>query len=283
MKVLMIGAHQDDNEFRCGALAHKYVKLGHRVRFLSVTNGSGGHHILSPVETVKRRAEESRAVQEYLGIEYDIWDIEDCTVTADLETRQRLIRYIREFSPDLIITHRTNDYHADHRAVGLLVQDASYLLIVPHTCSDTPAMKDTPVIMYFEDKFKNPEFRADVVIDADDEIDTKLHIASLNVSQVYEWLPFTTHELDDVPEDPKERFEWLKGMNITADTTDEEIMAAPRGYAVRFAKPAARFRRELIEKYGEERGSRIRYAEAFEVCDYGKPLTEELKKEFFPF
>ena len=73
-------------------------------------------------------------------------------------------------------------------------------------------------------------------------------------------------------------------MNITADTTDEEVMASKsKGYSVRFAKTAARFRKELIEKYGEERGSKIRYAEAFEVCEYGTQLTEEMKKKYFPF
>ena len=145
-------------------------------------------------------------------------------------------------------------------------------------------MKEMPVILYNEDSFKNPCFSGDIVIDADDEIDTKLAIADINVSQVYEWLPYTHGEEDQVPEDPKERFEWLKGMTITADTTDEEVMASKRkGYAVRFAKTAARFRKELIEKYGEEKGSKIRYAEAFEVCEYGTQLTEEMKKTYFPF
>ena len=207
-----------------------------------------------------------------------------CNIVADLETRKRLIRYIREYNPDLIITHRTNDYHADHRAVGQLVQDASYLLIVPNECPEAPAMRKMPVILFNEDHFKNPVFNADVVISVDDEIDTKLKIADLNVCQVYEWLPYTHGNLDEVPETPEERFEWLKGMNITADTTDEEVMAASsQGYAVRYAKTAARFRRELIEKYGEEKGSKIRYAEAFEVCEYGAPLTEELKQKLFPF
>ena len=71
--------------------------------------------------------------------------------------------------------------------------------------------------------------------------------------------------------------------NITADTTDEEVMAAPRGYSVRFAKTAARFRKELIERYGAERGSKVRYAEAFQVCPYGGELTDELKEKLFGF
>ena len=276
MKILMIGAHQDDNEFCCGGLAHRLTKMGHEVRFLSCCNGCGGHHIMTPEETVKRRAGESAAVAELLGIRYDVWDIDDCTLVADLETRRKLIRYIREFAPDLVISHRQNDYHADHRAVGLLVQDASYMLTVPHECPDVSAMRKMPVIMYCEDRFTNPKFRPDVVISVDDEIETKLQIANLNVSQVYEWLPYT-HE-EEVPEGEEARFAFLKGMEITEDTTDEEVMAASRGYSVRFAKTAARFRKELIERYGRERGEKIRYAEAYEICEYGAPLAGAVKE-----
>lgn len=280
MKILAIGAHQDDNEFRCGGMAHKWVEAGHTVRFVSLCNGSGGHHIMTPEETTARRARESRAVAEYLGVEYDIWDIDDCTLMADLETRFRLIRYIREFSPDLIISHRVCDYHADHRAAAQLVQDASYILTVPHTCPEAPAMKKMPVIVYYEDRFKNPPFNPTYVVDIDSCIDQKMHIAHLNECQVYEWLPYN-NGYTDVPEDEDARREWLKGMNITADTTDEEVMKAGRGYAVRFAKTAARFRRELIEKYGEDRGSRVRYAEAFELCEYGTIPDKEFEKALF--
>lgn len=282
MKILMIGAHQDDNEFRCGGLANKCVKLGHEVTFLSMCNGCGGHHILTPAETTATRAKESAAVAKLLGITYDVWDdVNDCSLVADLNTRRRLIRYIRRISPDVIIAHRPNDYHADHRASGQLVQDASYMLIVPHECPDVPAMKTMPVIMYNEDNFKNPDFRCDVIIDTNDDIDIKMQIADLNVSQVYEWLPYTHGET--VPEGKEERFAWLKGMDTSKWYSDDEVMALPRGTAVRYAKTAARFRKELIERYGEERGSKVRYAEAYEVCEYGAPLTEDLKAKFFPF
>lgn len=284
MKILMIGAHQDDIEFRAGGLAHKYVQMGYEVRFLSMTNGSGGHHIMTPAETTARRAKESAAVAKLLGVRYDTWeDMNDCTLMPSLENRRRLIRYIREFSPDLIISHRANDYHADHRAAGILIQDASYMLIVPHECPDVPAMMNTPVIMYYEDTYSDPDFRPDIVLDMDDETDFKLQIADLNVSQVYEWLPYTHHV--EVPKDETERFEWLKGMKgITEETSDEDILKADRrgaGYALRFAQTASRCRKQLIARYGEERGSKVRYAEAFQVCPYGGKLTEELKAKLF--
>jgi len=160
MKILMIGAHQDDVEVRCGGITKKYIDLGHEVRFLSACNGCRGHHIMTPEETTARRTKESAAVAKLLGIQYDVWsDIDDCSLMADLETRRRMIRYIRKFTPDLIITHRTNDYHADHRNTALLVQDASYMLIVPHECPDVPAMREMPVIMYYEDPFTIPPFK----------------------------------------------------------------------------------------------------------------------------
>ncbi len=280
MKILCIGAHQDDNEFRVGGMAYKWAKAGHEVRFLSMLNGSGGHHIMTPEETSARRYKESQKVAELLNITYDVWDIDDCTLVADLETRWKTVNYIREFNPDLIIAHRTNDYHADHRASGTLVQDATYLLTVPHTCPETPAMRFMPVVMYNEDSFRYPPFEADYVFKMDDVIDVKLEIAHINESQVYEWLPYTHGET--VPEGEEARREWLKGINITEDTTDEEILAQPRGYSVRFAKTAIRFRDKLIERYGEE-GKKIRYAEAFQLSEYGRKPTQEMLDELFKF
>ena len=280
MKILMIGAHQDDNEILGGGIAYKLVQKGHDVRFLSMTNGSGGHHQLSIEETIATRAEESAAVAKLLNITYDLWmDQNDCILMPDLETRRRLIRYIRNYAPDVIISHRPNDYHADHRAAGQLVLDASYLLVVPHECPDAPALRRMPVIMYYEDMFTQPLFRCDLIVDVDDVLDIKMRVMDLHVSQVYEWLPYAK-EYDAVPEDKAERFEWLKGMDTTRAYTDEEVCALKQGYAVRFAKTAARFRKELIEKYGEDRGSKIRYAEAFGVCEYGSAMTDEVKQLF---
>ena len=284
MKILMIGAHQDDMEFRSSGLALYYRRLGYEVRVLSMANGCGGHHILTPAETSRVRREESRRVAEILDLEYDVFDdVEDCTIVADIPSRRRLTRYIRAYAPDLIITHRPNDYHTDHRNTGLLVQDASYLLTVPHECPDAPAMRFMPVIMYYEDTFKYPPFEADVVIDTDEFLEKKLEVADANKSQVYEWLPYTYGETVPPEEDREGRLAFLRGPSIDG-MTDEEILAAPRrGYVLRYAKTASRHRQKLIARYGEERGRRIRTAEAFMICEYGAPLTEEKRRLLFPF
>lgn len=281
MKILVIGAHPDDNEFRCGGIAYKYKQLGHEVKFLSVCNGCRGHQSMTIEETAKRRRGETLAVADFLGIEYDVWDIEDCTVTADLATRRRMINYIREYAPDLVITHRTNDYHADHRTVAQLVQDASYMLVVPHECPETPAMRYMPVIVFNVDYFKNPPFVGDIVVDIDDAIEPKLKCCDFHESQIYEWLAYEKHIT--VPEDKAERFEKICRGGITFETKDSELAEKDFSYAHRFATVAARFRKELCKKYGNKKGKKIRYAEAFMISEYGRQPDEKLKKELFPF
>ena len=288
LRVLVIGAHPDDNDFKCGGIALKYIKAGHRVRFLSVADGSGGHHEMTTEETAIRRKKETEEVARITGIEYDVWDIPDCCVVATLENRMRMIRYIREYNPDIIFTHRTNDYPADHRNVALLVQDAAYLLIVPNFCPEAPAMEKNPVIMYTSDRFMIPPFVPDVVIPTDDVIDKKFEMMHCHVSQVYEWLPFTNGKLDRVPEGEKERFEWLRGPRVPRNgkvlkLKDLSIPLDHNHTEYREAADAVRYRKKLAERYGKKVAKQTLFAEAFQASEYGAKLTKDNIDRLFPF
>ena len=286
LKVLMLGAHLDDNDFCGGGIALKYLAAGHKVQFLSMCNGCGGHHENSPEQITKRRYNEAQNVAKLTGVKYDVWDINDCEIMADLETRKRLVRYIREFNPDIIFTHRTNDYHADHRNAATLVQDASYLLIVPNFCADTPAMKQMPVIMFFEDPFKAPPFIPDIVIPIDEVIDTKFQMYNCHVSQIYEWLPYTHGEIDKVPADEKERLEWYRAPRIPRDRAlsvqELEQFRTKNHSEFREAMPASKYRDLLVKRYGEA-GKNMLFAEAFMLSEYGKKLDDDNVDELFPF
>ncbi len=287
VRVLVIGAHPDDCEFRCGGTTLKYVKKGYKVRFLSMSDGSGGHHMMKKEDIRERRLKETQKVAELFNIEYDVWDIPDCELNADLKTRKRLIRYIRRYDPDIVFCSRPNDYHADHRNSSLLVQDASYLLVVPNFCEDVPALKEVPVIMNFFDNFQNPPFKPDVMVRTDDVIDEVFKMLDCHESQVYEWLPYTRGKLEEVPEDGAERLKWLRSVRIPKNKEDlikyvPDYSAAGAHYEYREAVPAIKYADKLVEKYGEE-GKNIRYAEAFSICEYGSPLTIQKKEKLFPF
>ena len=286
-RVMMIGAHPDDCDFLSGGIALKYADAGYEVMFLSLCNGCGGHMTMTPAQTAERRYLETQRVARYAGIYYDVWrDVPDCELEASLELRRRLVRQIRAFAPELVICHRPNDYHADHRAASILVQDASYLLTVPNYCTDVPPMYRMPVIMYFSDKFQNPPFRPDIVVSIDDVEERKFRIWDCHVSQIYEWLPYEQGVLKNVPADPEERLAWLHEPRIPRDRilSAEEIqrLGMRSSGETRDAYKASKYRDDLVKRYGEA-GKTVLFAEAFSVCEYGRQPDETFYNDYFWF
>lgn len=266
LRLLVIGAHPDDCEFRAGGLATKCRARGDVVKFVSATNGEAGHHRLGGGPLAQRRYEETRHVAAVADIEYEVLEIPDGRLEADLATRDRFIRLIREFQPDLLFTHRPNDYHPDHRRTGILVQDASYLIRVPNICPLTPHLSRTPIILYLQDHFQKPvPFQPDVVIAIDEVIETKARMLHCHASQMYEWLPFDGGYADQVPDGDAARLAWL-----TARTAQRDGAAANR------------FRDQLIGRYGEADGNAVRCVEAFEVSEYGRDLPSGEIDRYFP-
>ncbi len=268
LRILVIGAHPDDPDFVCGGTALLWADAGHVVKFLSTTSGDTGHHAIGGIELARRRLAEARSSAAIAGVvEYQILDNHTGELEPTVAHRRVLIRLIREFVPDLVLSHRPNDYHPDHRATGQLVMDASYILTVPNMVALTDILPRSPVILSFADAFTRPcPFQADIVVGIDGVIERKLDMLHCHVSQVYEWLPFNQGVLDQVPSLDADRRRWL----------------AERHNA-RFEEPARRYREKLVERYGAERGKAIRFAEAFEVSEYGAQPDEKAIRRLFPF
>jgi N-acetylglucosamine malate deacetylase 1 len=208
VRVLVLAAHPDDAEIFAGGLLIRHCHHGNPVRIVSVTDGRSGHHQIPPQQLVSIRRHEAAAAGDHIGADYLTWDFPDGSLTPSLDLREAIIREIRSFQPDLLLTHRPFDYHPDHRAVGTAVQDASYLVTVPHICPDTPALPKDPVVAYMVDLFTRPcRLRADVILDVSAEFDTIASMLACHESQVYQWLPY--HDGQTVPSLPAERFEWL--------------------------------------------------------------------------
>ena len=267
LRVLIFGAHPDDADFSAGGVAALYSRRGDVVKMVSLTNGDAGHHEMGGAPLAWRRRAEAAAAGAQLGVEYITLDIHDAALLPTLENRQQVIAVIREFQPDLVMVHRPNDYHPDHRYASQLVQDASYLLTVPNVVSHVPHLRIMPTIVYTWDNFQKPyPFQADVVVAIDEVSEQKLDALHCHTSQVYEWLPYNGRYLDQVPATPDERRAWL---------------GQQRSY--RFRQAADLYRDKLVAVYGEERGRAVQHAEAFEACEYGTPLSDENRSRLFPF
>ena len=267
VRLLVLGAHPDDAEFHAGGLISLYRQLGHVVKLVAVTDGGAGHHRLSREDLVQVRRREAAAAGRVVGADYETWDHPDGRLLPTLEVREQLIREIRTFRPDLVLTHRTCDYHPDHRAVGQAVQDASYLVTVPLVCPETPFLSRDPVVAYMPDAFTRPyPLRPDVVIDIEPQIDRVVQMLACHQSQVFDFLPFNRGEREPIPAADPERLEWLK-----------------RWYLRRIAPRAARYREQAARFYGVEEAARLRYVEAYEVSEYAAPLDESARTRLFPF
>jgi LmbE family N-acetylglucosaminyl deacetylase len=266
LKILVIGAHPDDADVGAGGTAALWMRRGDQVAFISTTNGAAGHHELGARELEARRRDEARKAGEVLGISYEVLDAPDGHLEPGLERRLDLIRRIRSFSPDLILTHRPNDYHPDHRSTATLVHDSAYMVMVPLVCPDTPPLKKNPVIAYFSDEFTKPcPFTPDVVVDVDPVMESKWAMLDAHASQFYEWLPHVEGLQEALPTEPEPRRRWLE-----------------KHWGPRFQAVAHRYRDHLAHNYGADHAADVEHAEAFEVSEYGGRPSRAALCDLFP-
>ena len=270
LRIICFGAHPDDAEYKSGGVAAMWAKQGHHVKLVSVTNGDIGHWKMAGGALAKRRTAESAKVAERLGVASKVLDIHDGELLPTLEYRRMITREIRDWQADIVIAHRPWDYHPDHRYVGVLVQDAAYMVAVPFFCPDTPPLKKNPVFLYSSDGFKKPyPFVADIAVAIDDVFEQKVDALMALESQTFEGGALGSQEsMDAAPpaSQPELRRAWLR-----------------ERWDRRSSDEAKRFRNTLARWYGEDRAQKVKYAEAFEICEYGRqPEPEEIRK-LFPF
>jgi LmbE family N-acetylglucosaminyl deacetylase len=262
-RIIVIGAHPDDCEYAAGGTAALLSNMGHAVKFVAVTNGDAGHQTMKGQELAARRYLETQEVAKRLGVTYDVLDNHDGALLPTLEVRLQIIKKIREWNADVVIAPRPNDYHPDHRYTGVLVQDAAYMVEVPNVAPEVPALRKTPVFLYAQDHFQRPNpFRPDIVVDISNVYERKISAIDAHVSQFYEWMPWIGRYEKDVPVGKEERLKWLMKFY------DQPMKA--------------NIRKAMVKWHGIEKAAKSKYAEAFEVCEYGAQPNEAEIRRLFP-
>jgi LmbE family N-acetylglucosaminyl deacetylase len=266
LRVIIFGAHPDDAEYRGAGVAMKWARAGNHVKLVSTTNGDIGHWEMAGGPLAERRKKEVLEVGRRLGVTTEVLDIHDGEIMPTLENRRTITKLIRLWNADVVITNRPNDYHPDHRYTSILVQDSAYMVTVPFFGPDVPPLKKNPVFLYASDSFQRPNpFRADIAVGIDDVIEPTLDALLVMESQIHEGGANGYAGLYPADEAGRQR-------------RREEVR---RDLARRYAGYADKYREALIKRYGEEQGRKIRYAQAYEVCEYGRqPSPDELKQMF---
>jgi N-acetylglucosamine malate deacetylase 1 len=268
LRILCFGAHPDDCELKAGGVALLWAAKGHHVKFVSVTNGDIGHWREAGGPLARRRKAEVERAARLLGIATEVLDIHDGELLPTLENRRTITRLIREWQADVVMSHRPNDYHPDHRYTGVLVQDSAYMVAVPFFCPDVPPLKSNPVFLFYSDSFQKPDpFQADVAVDIDAVVERKLDALDTLESQFYEGGALGSAAL--LPTDPNKQAQRRRQVRTSH---------AGRSQAV-----AQRYRDKLAEWYGKDRAEKVSHAEVFEICEYGRRPDKKELSRLFPF
>ena len=229
-----------------------------------MTCGDAGHHVRSGAALAEIRRGEAEEARRRLGIaSSEVRSNHDGELVPSLEARKEVVRQIRAWRADMVLTHRPWDYHPDHRYTSQIVQDAAYLVVVPNICPEADRLPHNPVFLYLEDDFQLPvPFAPDVAVDIDDVWELKIASLDAHVSQFYEWLPWVEGALDYVPAETAARRERLsRRLGVLPSTT---VRAA------------------LERRYGATKAREITHAEAFQICEYGRRPSRNELDEMFP-
>jgi N-acetylglucosamine malate deacetylase 1 len=268
LRIICFGAHPDDCELKAAGVAAMWAAKGHHVKFVSVTNGDIGHWRDAGGPLARRRKAEVERAARVLGIATEVLDIHDGELLPTLDNRRQITRLIREWQADIVMSHRPNDYHPDHRYTGVLVQDSAFMVAVPFFCPDVPPLKSNPVFLFYPDSFQKPNpFQPDIAVSIDTVMAKKLDALDTLESQFYEGGALGSADL--LPTDP------AKQQDRRRQVREQH---AGRSQAV-----AQRYRAKLTDWYGKERAEKIQHAEAFEVCEYGRQPNRAELARLFPF
>jgi LmbE family N-acetylglucosaminyl deacetylase len=271
LRIIVFGAHPDDCELKAGGAAAMWAAKGHKVKFVSATNGDIGHATEAGGPLAKRRTAEVQRAAKILGIDCEVLDIHDGELLPSLENRRTFTRLIREWKADIVMGPRPCDYHPDHRYTGVLMQDAAYMVTVPSFCPETPHLAKNPVFFYLSDNFQKPyPFDPALVVSVDPVFEQRSEAIWQLESQIESlWAKGDFERVVPVPKDKEPR--------------EARRLELREQFGRRLAVIANQYRPLLVKLYGEEKGRAVKYAEAFELCEYGRQPSAEDLKHLFPF
>jgi LmbE family N-acetylglucosaminyl deacetylase len=266
LRIIAFGAHPDDAELKFAGTATLFAAQGHKVKLVALTNGDVGHFSQAGGPLAQRRKAEVEACHAKLGVSTEVLDIHDGELIADLETRKKVANLIREWQADIVLSHRPWDYHPDHRAVGELAEDAAVVVAAPFFAPYTPPTRGNPIFLFYSDNFKKPyPFDPILAVGFDEVADKKWDCISSMPSQFGD----------------ADSWQARYGRNVPADEAGRKAYLL-ENVKQRNADVANQHRNLLVQLYGEQKGRTIKYAEAFELNQYGGAATVDQLKALFP-
>ena len=177
LDILVFGAHPDDVELGCGGMIIKEVLRGSKVGIIDLTRGELGTR-----GTVKIRDEETKYATEIMGVGVrENMNFKDGFFKDDYSHKLALIKKIRKYQPDIVVTNAPSDRHPDHSRASEITVNACFLSGLEKI--DTGQEVWRPRAIYHYIQFNN--LPADLVVDISENMELKLKAVKAYKSQFY--------------------------------------------------------------------------------------------------
>ena len=177
LDILVFGAHPDDVELGCGGTIIKEVQKGKKVGVIDLTRGELGTR-----GNIKTRNLEANKATKILGLSTrENMDFKDGFLKDDEKHKIKLIRKIRQYCPEIILTNAISDRHPDHSKSAQLTIDAAFLSGLEKIDTGQAIWRPKAIFHYIQ--FNN--LIPDVIVDISDQMDLKLKSVKAYKTQFY--------------------------------------------------------------------------------------------------
>ena len=177
LDILVFGAHPDDVELGCGGNIIKEVRSGKKVGIIDLTRGELGTR-----GTAKSRDEETKKAAAIMGVAIrENMNFKDGFFKDNEEHKLALIKKIRQYRPEIVITNALSDRHPDHPRGAQITIDACFLAGLEKI--ETGQQTWRPRAIYHYIQFNN--LTPDIVVDISNQMDLKIKAVKAYKTQFY--------------------------------------------------------------------------------------------------
>ena len=200
MRVLALFAHPDDIELLCAGTLRLLVERGWELRCVTMTRGDLGAIQGTRDHIGQTRRSEAAQAAAVLGGTYACVGLNDLEITYNPATLRQVVDQVRDFEPDVVITHSPECYLVDHEETARLVRAACFAAPIPlYESTTAPTPSRVPALYYSDaleglDKYGN-EVRASFWIDITSVFPVREKALACHASQ-REWLS-AHHGMDE--------------------------------------------------------------------------------------
>ena len=182
LDILVFAVHPDDAELGCSGTILKHIAAGKKVGIVDFTRGELGTR-----GTAETRDVEAADSAKILGLHArENLKFKDTFFKNDEQHQLELVKMIRKYQPEIVLSNALEDRHPDHGRAGDLANDACFLSGLSKISTQLDGEEQTAwrprlVLQYIQDKYIKP----DVIIDITPFIETKIAAIKAFKTQFY--------------------------------------------------------------------------------------------------